>query len=64
MSTIEELEKELDKALGKLAAIESQVGRGYLSPEGIAVAVAVPMKAEGDGITDEELHMIRKLWGV
>lgn len=64
MSTVEELEKELDKALGKIAAIESQVGRGYLSPEGIAVAVAVPMRAEGDGITDEELHMIRKLWGV
>ena len=65
VSTIKELEDELAEVKGQLASLESQVGRGYLDIGGGApTASTVPVSAQGDGVTDEEAHMLRRLWAV
>lgn len=66
MSTVNELEQELAKVRGQLAAVESTMAIMGKAPVGgySALVPAIPASVEGDGVTDEERHMLRKLWAV
>ena len=74
MSTAEELQIQLDRVTGQLASLEAviagndstMVGGAFRSIDGTGVASSpvVPAVAEGDGIEQDEVCMIRRLWDV
>lgn len=70
MSTVAELEQELEKVRGQLASAESAAARdrygisGGLASNDIPTAVVIPTSAEGDGIEPDEAHMLKRLWSV
>lgn len=62
-TTNEQKDARIRRLEGDVAALESQV-RSLSGAEPPDVMRNCPAVADGDGVTDEERHMLRKLWGV